>query len=98
MKRTNENTIETGNAKLVFNAKEGMVRSYTHDGELFRTNPMTQEGWNNISERMVKTLSIKPKSITPEERRELAIALSKAVDWKEARRIKLKLEEENKNK
>ncbi len=98
MKRTNENTIETGNAKLVFNAKEGMVRSYTPDGELFRTNPMTQEGWDNISNRMVETLSHKPRAITPEERRELAIALSKAVDWKEARRKKLKLEEENKNK
>ncbi len=90
--------ITTEGNTLYYDSKKKRLFVYDKSGEYLHEIGMDINTWQNLSDDFLKIYKeSKFEPWTDKDREEIAVALHNALDWKEARMIKRKLEEENKD-
>ncbi len=101
MKSSRSNIMITlGERKYFYDSQEEVLNVYTQSGKLINQLNVTKEAWEIDPEEWDKLIeSIQEKrQLNEKELSELAEALHKATDWKEARQIKREEERREREK
>lgn len=77
-----------GNRTYFYDSKKGILTIFTLSGKEHKTFNITKEAWENEPKfwsEMIQEAKSNDYQLTDKDKEEIAVALNKATDWKQAR-------------